>query len=232
MVDGDARHRTVPNRPWCRARVPLRRSALRCDPSGSVGRPSPSAHTNFFSARRYLVQEEDALLVRRSLAGERGAFDLLVVRYQKPVYNAALRMLHHREDARDAAQTAFLKAYEHLGKYDHGYRFYSWLYRIVLNEAIDVLGRRKGTDSSAVEIVDEAPGPEAIASGDQSLQALEQALQRLPAEQRAVIVLRHHLQLSYEAMAETLGLPEKTVKSRLYDARQALRVLLRDERVV
>jgi len=167
-------------------------------------------------------EDEDKALVRQCRAGDRQAFEALVRRYQKPVYNAALRLLHDPEDARDVAQTAFLKAYEHLADYDPGYKFYSWLYRIAINEALNVLSSRKPRGESADE-ADESPGPEQRAEGEQMSRAIELALKDLKPELRTVIVLRHFMQLSYQDMGEILTLPEKTVKSRLFSARQLLR---------
>ena len=90
-------------------------------------------------------EESDGALVRRTCSGEPRAFDALVRRHEKTVFNAALRMLHDREEARDVTQTVFLKVYEHLGEYDPTHKFYSWIYRIALNESIKSLQRRKPT---------------------------------------------------------------------------------------
>jgi RNA polymerase sigma-70 factor, ECF subfamily len=166
------------------------------------------------------------MLVRRCREGDRGACEKLVVRYQKPVYNAALRLLHDSEDARDVAQTTFLKAFEHLADYDPEFKFYSWIYRIALNEALDTLGSRKSFDDISDQQADAAPGPERRAEGEQLGRAIEDALMRINPDLRAVIVLRHLLHLSYQDMGDILQLPEKTVKSRLYSARQLLRDLL------
>lgn len=163
------------------------------------------------------------MLVRRCRDGDRAAFGQLVVRYQGPVYNAAFRLLRDAEDAKDVAQTTFLKAFEHLADYDPKYRFYSWLYRIAVNESLDALGRRKPGEPISGAETDEAPGPERLAEGEQARRAIEAALLRINPELRAVIVLRHLMHLSYQDMGEILVLPEKTVKSRLYSARQLLR---------
>lgn len=146
-----------------------------------------------------------------------------MLRYQKPVFNAALRMLHEPADAMDVAQTTFLKAYEHLASYDPSFKFYSWIYRIAINESLDALGARKSFEGIDHQTADEAPGPDRQIQGEQARRALEAALMRMTPELRAVIVLRHFLQLSYEEMSEILLLPTKTVKSRLYSARQLLR---------
>jgi RNA polymerase sigma-70 factor (ECF subfamily) len=168
-------------------------------------------------------EDDDATLVRRCREGDRAAFERLVVRYQKPVFNAALRLLRDPEDARDVAQTTFLKVFEHLGDYDPSFKFYSWIYRIAVNEALDVLGSRKPCEGLNGEEADAAPGPDRQLEGEQTGRAIEEALMRLKPELRTVIVLRHFMHLSYQDMSDILLLPEKTVKSRLYSARQMLR---------
>ena len=179
-------------------------------------------------ADRYFVKEgDDASLVLRCREGERNAFEQLVIRYQKPVFNLALRMLRNRQDALDVAQTTFLKAFEHLGDFDPAYRFYSWLYRIAINESLNALALRKSRAELDANTPDEGPGPESAAEGDQALHAIEDALMQISPELRTVAILRHITQLSYGDIAETLGLPEKTVKSRLHSARERLRDQLR-----
>ena len=170
-----------------------------------------------------VYEQDDRTLVRRCREGDRAAFVELVVRYQKPVYNAALRLLRQPEDARDVAQTTFLKAFEHLADYDPRFKFYSWIYRIAINEALSALSSRKSLAEVSGEEVDEAPGPEQRVQGEQLNRAIEDALMRIKPELRAVIVLRHFMHLSYQDMGEVLQVPEKTVKSRLHSARQLLR---------
>lgn len=170
-----------------------------------------------------MKEEDDRALVRRCLQGDRSAFGQLVVRYQKPVFNAALRLLHSPEDARDVAQTTFLKAYEHLSDYDERFKFYSWIYRIAVNEALDTINARRPSEAVSDAQPDEAEGPDRIAEGAEIGGAIKQELARISPELRAVIVLRHLMNLSYQDMSDILELPEKTVKSRLYSARQLLR---------
>lgn len=177
-------------------------------------------------------EDDDPTLVRRCLQGDRRAFEGLVVRYQKPVFNVALRMLREPQDAMDVAQTTFLKAFEHLVNYDPSYRFYSWIYRIAVNESLKALGSRKPAAGISDEEPDEAPGPERQLQSEQTARAIEDGLMRIAPELRTVIILRHFRHLSYQDMADILLLPEKTVKSRLYSARQLLREhLLRGEKV-
>jgi RNA polymerase sigma-70 factor (ECF subfamily) len=170
-------------------------------------------------------EDDDRTLVGRCRDGDRRAFEQLVVRYQRPVFNAALRLLHNPEDARDVAQTTFLKAFEHLEGYNPAFKFYSWIYRIAVNEALDALGSRKPFEAISEEEADEAPGPEQQVGDEQVSREIETALMGIKPEFRTVIVLRHFMHLSYQDMSDVLQLPEKTVKSRLYSARQ----LLRDE---
>jgi RNA polymerase sigma-70 factor (ECF subfamily) len=164
--------------------------------------------------------------VQRSLDGDRAAFEELVVRYQRPVYNAALRLLHDPEEAKDVAQATFLSVFEHMADYDPSYKFYSWIYRIAVNESLNTLARRKPLEAISGEEVALSPGPDRQAESEQTRGAIEDALMRINPELRSVVVLRHLMHLSYEDMAETLALPEKTVKSRLYTARQQLRTML------
>ena len=170
-----------------------------------------------------MTEDDDATLVRRCREGDRTAFEQLVVRYQKPVFNAALRLLRDPEDARDVAQTTFLKVFEHLGDYNPSFKFYSWIYRIAINESLNALGSRKPCEGLNGEEADTAPGPDRQLEGEQTGQAIEEALMRIKPELRAVVVLRHFMHLSYQDMGDILLLPEKTVKSRLYSARQLLR---------
>jgi RNA polymerase sigma-70 factor, ECF subfamily len=168
-------------------------------------------------------EDDDATLVRRCREGDRAAFEQLVARYQKPVFNAALRLLRDSEDARDVAQTTFLKVFEHIADYDPSFKFYSWIYRIAINESLNALDSRKPCEGFNGEEADPAPGPDRQLEGEQAGQAIEEALMRIKPELRAVVVLRHFMHLSYQDMGDILRLPEKTVKSRLYTARQLLR---------
>ncbi len=168
-------------------------------------------------------EDSDGYLVERCLEGDRRAFAGLVDRYQKPVFNAALRMLRNPEDARDVAQTVFLKVFEHLGDYDPKYRFYSWIYRIALNESVNVISRRTRQEPISGEEVDERAGADDELAVEQAGQRVQGALMTLKVEHREVIVLKHFLDLSYEEIGRVLQLPEKTVKSRLFTARQLLK---------
>ena len=170
-----------------------------------------------------MSEDSDEALVQRCRGGDRRAFEALVVRYQRPVYNAALRMLRNPEDARDVAQVTFLKAYERLGDFNPQFRFYSWLYRIALNESINHGKRRRSHEELSGNERDAADGPEQALGLAQLDDALQEAIMSLSEDHRSLIVLHYVLGSSYEDMAVTLDIPAKTVKSRLFSARQQLK---------
>jgi len=173
--------------------------------------------------------DPDEALVARCLRGEVEAFEPLVVRYQRVLYNTAYRMLGDREDARDVAQGALVKAYSKLASFDPRYRFFSWIYRIVVNEALNTRSRRRPAAPLLLDLpTDGADVEDAVASRERS-DSIQAALLRLSSDDREVIVLRHFAELSYAEIGETLGVPEKTVKSRLHEARQRLGRILEPE---
>ena len=183
---------------------------------------------------RVIVDNDvDQALVQRYRRGDRDAFTELVIRYQRPVYNAAFWILKSAEDARDVAQDVFLKVAEHLDEYDGQHRFFSWLYRIAVNESLNLL-RRNGHEEPLDEDVDlpgvDSGNPEAQARAAERGRFIERALLRLSPADRTVIVLRHFAECSYQEIASILDVDEKTVKSRLFEARHRLRDLLHDFR--
>ena len=175
--------------------------------------------------------EADDELIERYRNGDREAFAALVVRYQRPVYNAAWWVLRNAEDASDVAQSVFLKVAERLDDYDPQYRFFSWLYRIAVNEALSVL-RRGGHEEPLDDEIDVAgpdgDDPERHASDAELTARVRNAVMRMSTNDRTVLMLRHFSDLSYLEIAQVLDLDEKTVKSRLFEARQRLRGLLAD----
>ncbi len=177
--------------------------------------------TNFSSPAVYLDQSlDDALAVRRCLDGDGAAFAALVTRYQPVLFNVALRMLGNEEDARDAAQNAFVKAYEKLGTYDADRRFFSWIYRILTNECLN-LRRRPAMSLVGEDTADRRGTTDAVEAAERR-RDVKRAILSLSPDYREVIVLRHFALLSYDEMSDAIGVPLKTVKSRLYSARQQL----------
>ena len=169
---------------------------------------------------------DDHELVDRCLRGDLEAFAPLVARYQKPLFNVALRMVRDREDARDITQTAFVKAYEKLRSFDRRHRFFSWIYRIAVNECLNFVSRRR-PERPLLAAVPAADDPERDAEASELAARVQDALVTLTPDYRLVVILRHFLGLSYVEMSETLLIPEKTVRSRLYTARQRLAEVLR-----
>lgn len=177
-----------------------------------------------------MKERTDAVLVDRTLKGDNRAFETLVLKYEKPVYNLALRMVRVPEDAEDIAHTVFVKAYEKLDSYNPAHRFFSWIYRIAVNESINFCKRTKRTDDyeSGVTGVDELT-PEESFRAEQLGEHIGDAIGRLKMDFRLVLVLKHYHDFSYREMSEILQIPEKTVKSRLFTARQQLKLILEKE---
>jgi RNA polymerase sigma-70 factor (ECF subfamily) len=169
---------------------------------------------------------DDETLVQRCLSGDTEAFGELVGRYERPIFNVALRMLRDREEARDATQNAFVKAWQHLDQFDRNRRFFSWLYRIAVNEALNRATRRRKAEPLDDNLVDRGLSPAEGAERSEQAVLVERAVHRLTDTYREVIVLRHWLDLSYDEISEALHVPAKTVKSRLFSARARLAEIL------
>ncbi|MGH9218562.1 MAG: RNA polymerase sigma factor [Vicinamibacterales bacterium] len=167
----------------------------------------------------------DETLVQQALAGETDAFGALVTRYQKAMFTVALRMLGNREDAQDVTQDAFVKVYRQLGTFDPSHKFFSWMYRIQINECLNRLRARRPVEALDANVAGSG-SPFDVAVAHQQHHQIEAAILRLPDEYRSVLVLRHFAEQTYDEIAAALEIPEKTVKSRLYTARQLLGEML------
>lgn len=182
--------------------------------------------TNFSTVPVYLSQDsDDAELIGRCRTGDTAAFDVLVERHQRVLQSVAFRMLGNREDARDATQSAFAKVFEHIDGYDPRHRFFSWVYRILRNECLNMLRDRRLTESVSAEWQAGGSPMETLEASERH-KRVQGALLALSVEQREVVVLRHFAGLAYDEIGTTVGVPVKTVKSRLYAARQRLGELL------
>jgi RNA polymerase sigma-70 factor, ECF subfamily len=171
-------------------------------------------------------EELDRIAVESCLRGDVDAFGTLIERYQRPVFNTVLHMVGDAEDAREVCQQAFMKAFEHLASYDRERKFFSWIYRVAVNESINYLKARRPHEA----LNDALPHPRANpAEQFEELEEwthLHEAIMNLDANYRAVIILRHFVHFSYNEISDILDVPEKTVKSRLFTARQQLREAL------
>jgi RNA polymerase sigma-70 factor (ECF subfamily) len=171
--------------------------------------------------------EPDAAWLARLRVHDARAFTRLIECYERPMFNVAYRMLGSAAEAADATQDVFLKVFENIAGYDPKYRLFSWIYRIAVNESIDRLKHRRHAETVAIDVEDfplasAERGPEQVAGDAQMHDLIQTALMELRYDHRVVIVLRHFAECSYAQMAEILHIPEKTVKSRLYSARQEL----------
>lgn len=176
----------------------------------------------------------EQVLVMRAQRGEQDAFRTLVERYQNLVYTLALRMVARPADAEDVAQEAFLAAWKGLPKFRMDAQFSTWLYRLTMNAATDLLRRRRDSQSledeeQPVQLADPAPGPEALSQAAESRAALQRAISALSENHRKILLLRAVGGLDYREIGLALGLTEGTVKSRLARARRELRTKLLEQ---
>lgn len=179
---------------------------------------------------------DDRRLIRECLQGRTAAFGELVCRYQDRLYHSVYRVLDNAEDAGDVVQEAFLNAYQSLNSFKGDAEFFTWLYRIAFNAAISLKRKKRAAFSLewgeggrvAVEPVDASafsePGSNLARTEEEAI--LQAALNRLSPEHRAVLVLKDIEGQKYEDIAEILGVPIGTIRSRLHRARVELRELL------
>jgi RNA polymerase sigma-70 factor, ECF subfamily len=166
-------------------------------------------------------EAEDPDLIGRARKGAVEAYNLLVSRWEKRVYNYLLRLVRDREDALDLSQEVFLKAYQNLGKLEDASRFGPWLFRIAHNEAYSLLRKRRPEGEAAFE---PSSGGESYHMYPVELSlAVQRALERLSEEQREAVVLKIYQGFKFDEMAEVLDCPVSTVKSRLYTALDLLK---------
>ena len=179
-------------------------------------------------------ESTDKELVKRVQKGDKGAFDLLVLKYEHKIVNLVMRYVRDPETALDISQEAFIKAYRALPRFRGDSAFYTWLYRIAVNTAKNHLAaqRRRPMDIE-LDLQDpdqyglhaklkETDTPEAVALSDELPDVLERAIQALPDDLRTAIVLRELDGMSYEEIAQTMDCPVGTVRSRIFRARDAI----------
>jgi RNA polymerase sigma-70 factor (ECF subfamily) len=176
----------------------------------------------------------DKKLVERVQKGDKGAFDLLVLKYQHKIVNLIMRYVRDPELALDIAQEAFIKAYRALPRFRGDSAFYTWRYRIAVNTAKNHLAaqRRRPMDVE-LDLQDpeqydlhaklkETDTPEGVALSDELQETVERAIAALPEDLRTAIILRELEGMSYEEIAETMECPVGTVRSRIFRARDAI----------
>lgn len=179
------------------------------------------------------ASDTDQQLVQRAQRGDLRAFDLLVLKYQGRIAALVSRYVSDAGEVEDVTQEAFIKAYRALGKFRGDSAFYTWLYRIAANAAKNHLvakGRRPGADATIEDaegfdeggMLSESASPEALAMGGELAEVVESALKALPDELKAALMLREFDGLSYDDIADVLGCPVGTVRSRIFRAREAI----------
>lgn len=183
------------------------------------------------------MSSEDSELVQRCRAGDLSAFERLVEKYRQRVWRLAFQILRDREEAWDVAQEAFVRAYQSLAKFRGQSAFYTWVFRIVVNLAMD-RQRQRGARARALgsepvpeeewarTLPDREAGPDLLASRAQQRELIRRALDSLPPHHRTIIMLSDIEELTYREIAEVLQIPLGTVMSRLHNARKRLRALL------
>jgi RNA polymerase sigma-70 factor, ECF subfamily len=173
---------------------------------------------------------DDQTLVAQTLAGRAEAFGALVERYDRAVYHLAYRTLRDQDEARDAAQEAFFKAYRSLRTFKPGAKFSTWLFAIAYHGCCDRLSRRKRYSNEELpERADPAAGPESEAIASDEARRLHAAIAELPEKYRTVITLYHLQGRQYEEIAQVLGVPMGTVKTHLFRAKEQLRRMLNQQ---
>jgi len=179
-------------------------------------------------------ESTDKELVKRVQKGDKGAFDLLVLKYEHKIVNLVMRYVHDPDQALDISQEAFIKAYRALPRFRGESAFYTWLYRIAVNTAKNYLAaqRRRPADVE-LDLQDpeqyglhaklrETDTPEGLLLGQELQETLERAIAALPDDLRTAIILRELDNMSYEEIAETMDCPVGTVRSRIFRARDAI----------
>lgn len=178
----------------------------------------------------------EADLIRRCRAGESACYEPLVRSYEGAALRMAIAMLGDPDDARDAVQDAFVKAYTSLSRFDEARQFAPWFYRILRNRCRDMLRGRRPT--AQLTVLDHRPEgvdtriesrPDRLAEREAAQSRLWRALNRISADHREVLVLKELQGLRYAEIAEVMGVPEGTIASRLFHARKALRAALTED---
>jgi RNA polymerase sigma-70 factor, ECF subfamily len=173
------------------------------------------------------VQDTEAIWLVQAQKGDQQAFTNIVEAYQKPVFNLCYRMLNNAEDAEDAAQETFLRAYRSLKQYDHSRQFSTWLLSIAAHYCIDQIRKNRMNlisleDQPNQEIPDKLPGPESTLSKREEQNRMRLLLDKLNPTDRAAIIMYYWYDCSYDEIAQSLSLSESAIKSRLHRARKEM----------
>ena len=172
------------------------------------------------------LENEDFNLVRDCLKGNGKSYEIIVEKYHKIIFRLANKFVKDFDDAEEITQSVFVKAYENLNDYNPKYKFFSWLYRITVNESINFGKRRKNVEEISENLSSVENDPEKIYDSNELSDNITDALMELDMNYRFPVVLKHFLNYSYKELSYLLDVPEKTVKSRLFTGRQLLKDIL------
>lgn len=187
-----------------------------------------------------MTEVSEKKIIEKVLGGDANAFEELVLKYEKTVYNLALRMVGDRDDAFDMTQEAFIKAYGSLSSFRGDSKFSVWIYRIATNVCLDFLRSKSrkqqvsltvsddDDEDAQLDIPDPSSAPEQQLMQKMSMQSVEEGLKTLPDKQRQILVMRELGGMSYAEIGAALSLEEGTVKSRIFRARKRLCIFLLD----
>ncbi len=189
------------------------------------------------------MEHSEQLLLERAKSGDVAAFEELIDAYQKKVFNLALRIIGNYDDAADLAQETFVRIFKAISNFKEQSSFSTWIYRITTNVCLDEIRKRKNKKVVSLDedihmddgdmkrqVVSDDPGPDEAAEREEVRRVVNNAINKLPEDQRSVIILRDLHGMSYEEIAKILDLPGGTVKSRINRARLALKNVLSSER--
>ena len=177
------------------------------------------------------MYREDKDLVKECLEGNKHSFEEIVEKYYKTIYRLAFRIIRNSDDADEITQTVFVKAYENLSSYNSKFKFFSWLYRITVNESLNLSKKQKYTEELNERIESNESNPDEIYNQTEMGEKIQDALMELDMLYRLPVVLKHFLDYSYKELSYLLDVPEKTVKSRLFTGRQLLKDILIKKKV-
>ena len=172
------------------------------------------------------LENEDFKLVSDCLSGNGRSYEVLVEKYHKIIFRMANKLVKDFDDAEEITQSVFVKAYENLKNYNPNYKFFSWLYRIAVNEAINFDKRKRNSEEINENIISDEDTPDRIYDNNDLSEKIIDALMQLDMIYRLPVVLKHFLDYSYKELSYLLGVPEKTIKSRLFTGRQLLKDIL------
>ncbi|MCX7718837.1 MAG: RNA polymerase sigma factor [Candidatus Sumerlaeaceae bacterium] len=198
---------------------------------------SPDRLTVVDGAQRFLSPEEEKTIIRSVQMGDAAAFEDLVNAYKQKAYYVALGFVGNHEDALDLSQDAFVKAFKAIKTFDLNSPFFPWFYKIIKNHCLNYIKKNQRVRNDSLEELeeetfaqfeDDRPGPRDVYADSETRHHLWRAIDRLKPDFREIIIMKHFHNLSYKEIAETLNIPIGTVMSRLFNARQELRELMKE----